>query len=205
MNNKGILLVVSGPSGAGKGTICANYLKKHKNDCVLSVSATTRSMRKGEKEGESYYFITEDEFKKRVADDGFLEHAVFCGNMYGTPKKDVMELIERGIDVILEIEVQGAMQVRSNYPEGVFVFVLPPSMGKLKERLKGRNTESDDVRKKRLDRAKEEFKFIEKYNYVLINDNLEDAVGKLEAIIKAEKCFMPRNYDFVKKEFLERN
>ena len=185
MNSKGLLVVVSGPSGVGKGTVCAEYVKKH-DDCALSVSATTRAAREGERDGVNYYFIGEDEFVKKINEGGFLENAVFCGNRYGTPKAPV----------------QGAMQVRSSYPEGVFVFVLPPDMKTLEQRLRGRNTESDEVIEKRLSRAKEEFNFIEKYNYVLVNDAVENAVRKLGEIIKAEKCVMARNYEYIKKEFL---
>lgn len=205
MKNKGILFIVSGPSGVGKGTICKKYSEKYQDECRLSVSATTRKMRNGEKEGESYFFITEDEFKKRIEKGGFLEYAVFCGNYYGTPKEYVTELLDMGIDVILEIEVQGAMKVRSEFPEGVYIFVLPPDMKTLEERLRGRNTESEEDLNKRLARAKDEFKFIDKYNYVIINDEIDKAVEKMHAIKEAEKCFMPRQFNFIKEEFLERN
>ncbi len=200
MNNKGLLFVVSGPSGVGKGTICQEYVKTH-DDCVLSISATTRAPREGEKHGVNYYYITNEEFEAGIEKGEFLENAVFCGNRYGTPKKAVLEMLESGKDVILEIEVQGAMQVRSHYPEGVFVFVVPPSLEELENRLRGRNTETDEVIKKRLERAKQEFALCEKYNYILMNDNLGDALSTLEAIMKAEKCYMPRNIDFIKKEF----
>ena len=202
MNNKGLLIVVSGPSGAGKGTICEEYLKRY-DDCTLSVSATTRSPRPGEKDGVNYYFISEKEFEEKINNDGFLENAVFCGNRYGTPKKAVMDMIESGKDVILEIEVQGAMQVRSHYPEGVFVFVLPPSASELEERLRNRNTENDETIKKRLERSKQEYAFIEKYNYVLVNDTVDAAVKRLRSIAVAEKCVMMREYEFVKKEFID--
>ena len=200
MKNKGLLFVVSGPSGVGKGTICQEYVKTHE-DCVLSISATTRAPREGEKHGVNYYYITNEEFEAGIEKGEFLENAVFCGNRYGTPKKAVLEMLESGKDVILEIEVQGAMQVRSHYPEGVFVFVVPPSLEELENRLRGRNTETDEVIKKRLERAKQEFALCENYNYILMNDNLGDAICKLEAIMKAEKCYMPRNIDFIKKEF----
>lgn len=200
MKNKGLLFVVSGPSGVGKGTICQEYVKTH-DDSVLSISATTRAPREGEKHGVNYYYITNEEFEAGIAKGEFLENAVFCGNRYGTPKKAVLEMLESGKNVILEIEVQGAMQVRSHYPEGVFVFVIPPSLQELENRLRGRNTETDEVIKKRLERAKQEFALCEKYNYILMNDNLGDALSKLEAIMKAEKCYMPRNIEFIKKEF----
>lgn len=202
MTKKGLLLVVSGPSGVGKGTICKEYLNKY-DDCALSVSATTRSPRDGEVDGVSYFFLSHEEFRKKIDEGGFLEHAVFCDNYYGTPKDAVMEKLEEGKNVILEIEVQGALQVRSHYPEAVFVFVIPPSVETLEERLRGRGTETDDVIKKRLERAKAEFKYIDKYNYVLVNDTVSEAVCRLHSIIEAEKCVMARNYNFVKEEFIK--
>ena len=202
MTKKGLLLVVSGPSGVGKGTICKEYLNKY-DDCALSVSATTRSPRDGEVDGVSYFFLSHEEFRKKIDEGGFLEHAVFCDNYYGTPKDAVMEKLEEGKNVILEIEVQGALQVRSHYPEAVFVFVSPPSVETLEERLRGRGTETDEVIKKRLERAKAEFKYIDKYNYVLVNDTVSEAVCRLHSIIEAEKCVMARNYNFVKEEFIK--
>ena len=203
MENKGLLIVVSGPSGAGKGTICTEFMKTHA-DCALSVSATTRAPREGEKHGVNYYFLSHDEFRKRIDEDGFLEHAVFCENYYGTPKAEVMNMIESGKNVILEIEVQGALQVRSHYPEAVFVFVIPPSIEELENRLRGRGTETDEVIAKRLERAKDEFKYIPKYNYILVNDTVDDAVCRLDAIITAEKCVMSRNYKSIEENFIER-
>lgn len=202
MTKKGLLLVVSGPSGVGKGTICKEYLSKY-DDCALSVSATTRSPRDGEVDGVSYFFLSHDEFREKIDEGGFLEHAVFCDNYYGTPKDAVMEKLEEGKNVILEIEVQGALQVRSHYPEAVFVFVIPPSVEILEERLRGRGTETDEVIKQRLERAKAEFKYIDKYNYVLVNDTVSEAVCRLHSIIEAEKCVMSRNYNFVKEEFIK--
>ncbi len=202
MNKKGLLLVVSGPSGVGKGTICKEYLKTY-DDCTLSVSATTRAPREGEKDGESYFFLTHEQFRKKIDEGGFLEHAVFCENYYGTPKDAVIKMLESGKNVILEIEVQGALQVRSHYPEAVFVFVIPPSTEELEQRLRGRGTESDEVILKRLERAKAEFKFVEKYNYVLENDTVENAVERLHSIITAEKCMMSRNYNYLKEEFIK--
>ena len=202
MNKKGLLLVVSGPSGVGKGTICKEYLKTY-DDCTLSVSATTRAPREGEKDGESYFFLTHEQFRKKIDEGGFLEHAVFCENYYGTPKDAVIKMLESGKNVILEIEVQGALQVRSHYPEAVFVFVIPPSTDELENRLRGRGTESDEVILKRLERARAEFKFVEKYNYVLENDTVENAVERLHSIITAEKCMMARNYNYLKEEFIK--
>ncbi|MBE7032719.1 MAG: guanylate kinase [Ruminococcaceae bacterium] len=202
MTKKGLLLVVSGPSGVGKGTICKEYLSKY-DDCALSVSATTRAPREGEVDGVSYFFLSHDEFRKKIDAGGFLEHAVFCDNYYGTPKDAVMEKLDEGKNVILEIEVQGALQVRSHYPEAVFVFVIPPSMEELENRLRGRGTETDDVIAKRLQRAKAEFKYIDKYNYTLTNDTVENAVCVLHSIIEAEKCVMARNYEYLKEEFIK--
>lgn len=201
MKKKGLLLVISGPSGVGKGTICKEYLRTH-DDCTLSVSATTRSPREGEIDGVNYFFLSHEEFRKRIDADGFLEHAVFCENYYGTPKDAVMEMIESGKDVILEIEVQGALQVRAHYPEAVFIFVLPPALGDLEARLRGRGTETEEVILSRLERAKAEFKYIEKYNYILINDTVEDATARLDAIVKAEHSLLCRNYKYIEKEFL---
>ena len=203
MKNKGLLLVVSGPSGAGKGTICQEFMKTH-NDCALSVSATTRAPREGEVDGVNDFFLSHEEFKKRIENGGFLEHAVFCENYYGTPKDEVLKMIDSGKNVILEIEVQGALQVRSHYPEAVFIFVIPPTLEELEKRLRGRGTEDEGVISKRLERAKAEFNFIPKYNYVLVNDTVENAVAKLEAIITAEKCAMARNYESIKENFIER-
>ncbi len=201
MKKKGLLLVVSGPSGVGKGTICKEYLSKY-DDCALSVSATTRAPRDGEVDGVSYFFLSHEEFRKKIDAGGFLEHAVFCDNYYGTPKDAVMKQLDEGKNVILEIEVQGALQVRSHYPEAVFIFVIPPSTDELEARLRGRGTETEDVIAKRLERSKAEFKYIDKYNYVLVNDTIDAAVARLNSIIEAEKCIMARNYDFVKKEFI---
>ena len=204
MNSKGLLLVISGPSGVGKGTVCKEYVSRSEN-CFLSVSATTRKPRPGEEDGVNYFFMTEEAFKEKISNHGFLEHAVFCDNYYGTPRDEVMKMIDEGKDVILEIEVQGAMQVRSEYPEGVFIFVIPKDWQQLEDRLRSRNTESDEVILQRLARAREEFRYIEKYNYTLLNDNLEDAVNGLDAIIKAEKSSMRRNYENIQKTFFERN
>ena len=202
MKTKGLLLVVSGPSGVGKGTVCKEYISRY-DDSMLSVSATTRSPREGEVQGVNYFFMSEDEFRQKIDSDGFLEHAVFCGNYYGTPRDSVMEMIESGKDVILEIEVQGAMQVRTHYPEAVLVFVVPPSLSVLEDRLRSRNTEADDVILTRLMRAKDEFRFIDKYNYVLENDALADAVNNLRSVVLAEKCRIERTYEYIKEKFID--
>lgn len=199
---KGNLFVISGPSGAGKGTICKAFMAKHP-EVYLSISATTRKPRKEDAEGVTYFFVSEEEFRAGIERDEFLEHTVYCGNYYGTPKDKAMEQLEAGRDVILEIESDGAMQVRSHFPEGVFIFVCPPNMNELERRLAGRGSETAEEIKARLEKAKSEFPRAKKYNYILINDSVDAAVQRLEAIIAAEKCYMPRNIDFIDKEFLK--
>ena len=200
---KGNLFVISGPSGAGKGTVCKAFMEKHP-EVYLSISATTREPRPDETDGKEYFFITESEFKKRIAQGKFLEHAVYCDHYYGTPKDKVLEHIQAGRDVILEIESDGAMQVRSRYPEGVFIFVCPPSMEELERRLKDRGTESPEVIARRLEKARAEFRRASKYNYMLMNDKVEDAVKRLEEIMAADKSYMPRNIEFLNKEFVSK-
>ncbi len=190
--NRGLLIVVSGASGAGKGTVCHALVEK-RNDMWLSVSATTRKPRPGEVDGQSYYFLEEEKFRSMIAEDGFIEWACFCENYYGTPKEKVEEQLAAGYNVILEIEVQGAMQVRSEYPEAVFIFVMTPTWEELKNRLTGRGTEAAEVIAKRLARAKQEFSYIEKYNYILLNDSIEKATERFSAIIEAEKMRIERN------------
>ena len=188
---RGVLLVVSGPSGAGKGTICKALLEKHK-EIYLSVSATTRSPRKGEVEGVNYYFTTTEEFVKRVEEGDFLEHAEVYGNYYGTPKSSVEKMLEQGKDVILEIDIQGALKVKENCEEGIFIFILPPSMEELKQRIIKRGSETPESLMTRFKSAYKEINYISKYNYAVVNDEVDLAVKKLEAIITAEKCRVDR-------------
>lgn len=186
MIRKGVLLVVSGPSGAGKGTICKALLERNPN-IKISVSATTRSPRAGEVEGVNYHFLTKEVFEERIAADGFLEHARVYDNYYGTPKDNVMATLVSGEDILLEIDIQGAMQVRDRMPDGIYVFILPPSMSELKNRIIKRGSETEESLNKRFNSAYQEIDFIKKYDYYIINDNLENAVSTLESIIHAEK------------------
>lgn len=196
--SKGFLLVISGPSGCGKGTICKKILERNEK-LVFSVSATTRTPRRGEIDGVNYFFIDEEKFSKMVENDEFLEHANVHGNLYGTPKNFVLEQIERGEIVILEIDVQGALQVKESYPEGVFIFLLPPSMSELKNRIKKRGTETDKDIDIRLKNAFEELKFIDEYDYIVINDEVMEAVEKTETIIGAEKLKVKRLKNIIEK------
>ncbi len=193
MKNKGrgLLIVISGPSGAGKGTICKSFLERNP-EVAISVSATTRSPRKGEVEGVNYYFMSKEEFKGKIEDNDFLEYAEVYDNFYGTPKSNVEELLEGGKDVILEIDIQGALKVKENTEEGVFIFILPPSMEELKARIIKRGSETPESLMKRFKSAYKEINFISRYNYAVVNDEVETAVEKLEAIISAEKCRVDR-------------
>ncbi|MBP1888570.1 guanylate kinase [Clostridium moniliforme] len=188
---KGVLLVISGPSGAGKGTICKALLEKHK-DIYLSVSATTREPRVGEVEGVNYFFTTKEQFLQKVEEGDFLEHAEVYGNYYGTPKSSVQKMLNEGRDVILEIDIQGALKVKENCEEGIFIFILPPSMEELKQRIIKRGSETPESLMRRFKSAYKEINYISKYNYAVVNDEIDTAVSKLEAIITAEKCRVDR-------------
>ena len=192
MTKKGLLIVISGPSGAGKGTICREWLEKHP-EAVLSVSATTRAPRPGEKDGVNYFFKTHKEFQEMIENGEFLEYAKVYDNYYGTPRKYVQQQLMSGKDVILEIDIQGALKVKERFDEGVFIFIVPPTMEELKKRIVKRGTESPEAILKRFNSAFEELNFITRYNYVVINDKVDDAVSKIEAILTAEKCRVDRN------------
>ena len=183
--NKGLKIVLSGPSGSGKGTIVRELIKDEQ--FLLSISATTRSPRQGEEEGVHYFFKTREAFEAMIAQNELLEYAEFCGNYYGTPKAFIEESVKNGKDVILEIEVEGAMQIKQIYPEAIFIFVVPPSLTELESRLVGRNTEAREVIDQRLARAKEELALYTQYDYVVVNDRLVEAIDEIKCIVRAEK------------------
>lgn len=183
---KGKLVVYTGCSGVGKGTIMKKLLKRNPN-IKLSVSCTTRPPRDEDIEGVTYYFVTKDRFKEIINEDGFLEHAEFCGNMYGTPEKPLNDLLEKGFDVFLEIEVDGGMQVMKKRPDCVSIFITPPSMEELEKRLRGRATEDEETIIKRMARAKEEMGFEKFYKYSVLNDNADRAADEILSILKEEK------------------
>jgi guanylate kinase len=190
MIKKGLLIVISGPSGAGKGTICKSLVEK--SNVWLSVSATTRSPREGEENGKNYFFISEKQFTEKIKCSDFFEYAEVYGNYYGTPKSSVIEMIDSGKDVILEIDIQGALRVKETCLEGVFIFILPPSMKELKNRIVGRGSETQESLMTRLKSAYDEINYISKYNYAVINETVDETVNKIESIIVAEKCRVDR-------------
>ena len=183
--NTGLKIVLSGPSGSGKGTIVRELIKDEQ--FLLSISATTRAPRQGEKEGVHYFFKTREEFEGMIEENELLEYAQFCGNYYGTPKAFIEDSVKNGKDVILEIEVEGAMQIKKIYPEAIFIFVVPPSLTELEKRLVGRATETRDVIEQRLTRAKEELALYHHYDYVVVNDRLVEALDEIKCIVRSEK------------------
>ena len=206
---KGILTIISGFSGAGKGTLLNEMLKKY-NNYSLSISAKSRKPREGEIDGKSYFFKTKEEFEDMIREDAFIEYASYVGNYYGTPKSYVMDKLEKGQDVILEIEIQGALKVKEKYPEAMLIFISTPNALSLKERLEGRKTENVDQIKARLKRAAEEASSMEKYDYILINDNLNEAVDNLHQLIQSQKSKVSYNINLIdiikkdlEKEFLQ--
>ena len=196
MNKEGILIVVSGFSGAGKGTIMKALLERYDN-YALSISATTRNPRPGEEEGKTYFFKTTEEFEKMIAKDDLIEYAMYVGNYYGTPKAYVEEQLRAGKDVILEIEIQGALKVKEKFPNTLLLFVTPPSAEELRKRLEGRGTETQEVIDGRMKRAIEEAEYMDQYDYLVVNDELDVCVEEMHHLIQGEheRCF--RNQTFI--------
>lgn len=190
---QGVLLVVSGPSGAGKGTICG-MLREQLPDLGYSVSVTTRQPRTGEVDGVNYFFKTVDEVKEMIANDEFLEYAEVYGNYYGTPRKFVMDQLNAGRDVLLEIDIQGALQVKEHFPDGVFVFITPPSLDELCARIYKRGTDSEEVIKRRMASAADELTYASKYDYIIVNDIAEKATKKVLTLMEAERYRVARTY-----------
>ncbi|TKI54777.1 guanylate kinase [Brevibacillus antibioticus] len=185
MVDRGLLLVLSGPAGVGKGTVC-KALREVLPDLVYSVSATTRQPRPGEVEGVNYFFKTKEEFKRMIEEDALLEWAEYVGNYYGTPRQFVDDMLNAGRDVILEIEVQGALQVKESFPQGTFLFLAPPDLNELENRIVGRGTESQEIIRKRMEVARAEIELMDHYDYVVVNDVIESACDRIQAIITAE-------------------
>jgi len=188
----GQLIVISAPSGAGKDTVVKELMKRDGNNLWVSVSATSRAPREGEKEGVDYYYLSKEEFEKKIEEGFFIEYTNYAGNYYGTPKKYIKDKIDQGIDVILIIEIEGASNIKKLVPEAIFIFIMPPSLKELVRRLKNRGTETNEKIMKRFHEAYKEVNDVSKYNYVVVNDKLEEAVDKVESILKAEKCRVDR-------------
>lgn len=207
MNQKGILVIVSGFAGSGKGTIMKALTSQYDN-YALSISATTRSPRPGEENGREYFFKTKEEFEKMIEEDALLEHASYVGNYYGTPKEYVVNQLEAGKDVILEIEIQGALLVKEKCPDALLVFVMPPNVEEIYNRLKGRGTETEEVIMKRMNRGAEEILEVSKYDYLMINDEVEACTKRLHETVQSAKGSISRNRDVLEvveqqfKEFL---
>ncbi|MFO7247746.1 MAG: guanylate kinase [Bacillota bacterium] len=201
---KGLLIVLSGPSGVGKGTVCA-ALRKLCPNLVYSVSATTRPPRPGEQEGVNYFFKTREEFERMIEQGELLEWAEYVGNYYGTPRRFVEEMLAQGKDVLLEIEVQGAMQVKRQFPDGVFIFLVPPSMEELRRRIHGRGTEGSGAITERLETARAELAMMAEYDYVVVNDSVEHACERIRAIVTAEHCRRDRLMPLYQKLLAEGN
>lgn len=203
MKNKGLLVVVSGPAGSGKGTV--NGMLTQREGYVFSVSATTRAPRPGEIDGVNYHFISREEFEQRIERGEMLEYTEYCGNYYGTPEKETVEALEAGKNVILEIEVEGAMNVKKKYPEAVLIMLLPPSYAVQESRLRGRGTETDEVIRRRLARAREEVLFVVNYDYIIYNydGRAEECVTQIDSIVCAEKHLVKYNTTVIEDYFSE--
>lgn len=195
--SRGLLLVVSAPSAGGKGTILKEMFQRDKN-LRMSVSATTRQPREGEEHGKHYYFISKDEFQSLINSGSMLEYAEYVGNLYGTPRGPIEQWLVEGHDVVLEIEVQGGAQIKKIVPDCVSIFITPPSMEVLEKRLRGRGTEEEDTILKRLNTARQELTQAQNYDYVVVNDQLEDAIDDMQAILRSEKLRYIRDPNFIK-------
>ena len=190
--NTGQLIIISAPSGAGKGSVISGLLERDKKNLWLSVSTTSRQPRSNDIPGVTYNFVSKEEFEKLIEEEYFLEYTNYVGNYYGTPKQAIKEKLDQGIDVILEIEIEGAMNIKKLVPEALFIFIMPPSLKTLVTRLKNRKTDSKDKIIERFHTAYKEINEVTKYNYVVVNDELDDAIDKVESILKAEKCRVDR-------------
>lgn len=197
MSDKGVLTVISGFSGAGKGTVVKQLLEKY--DYGLSISATTRSPREGEQDGREYFFKTKEEFERMIAEHQLIEYARYVGNYYGTPKEYVVQQLEQGKDVILEIEMQGALHVREILPEANLIFLTPPAVDVLENRLRGRGTETEEVIRNRMARAKEECSYMEQYDYIVVNDDLDECVENVHSLICSLHYKREQQEDFIRK------
>ena len=186
-------VLITGPSGVGKGTVRKALFEKPNHNLVYSVSMTTRKMRPGEKDGVDYYFVSREEFQERINEGKFLEHAEFVGNYYGTPLDKVNERLENGNEVVLEIEVEGALQVKKKVPDCVMIFIVPPGKQALYDRLRKRGTESEDIIEKRIEKANREFKLAKFYDYIVVNDEVNNAADRIMAIIRAEHARTSRS------------
>lgn len=205
MSDRGLLIVLSGPSGAGKGTICSR-LRAEMPNLTYSVSMTTRQPRVGEVEGVNYFFRDKEEFEELLKEDAFLEYAKVYDNYYGTPKKHVMDLLDQGKSVLLEIDIQGAMQVKERYSDAIFIYIVPPSLTELSARLRGRATDSEEVIDKRLSLACSELALAHRYDYIVVNDDLHEATEKTASILRAESCKISRNKEkiqFIYKQYMD--
>lgn len=198
MEQKGILIVLSGFSGAGKGTVVKKLIQKY-DEYALSISMTTREPRKGERDGVEYFFTTRERFEETIVQNGLIEYALYCGNYYGTPRAYVEEQLAAGKNVILEIEIQGALKIKEKFPESLLIFVTPPSVQELKRRLEGRGTEEPEVIARRLARAAEESEGVNAYDYIVVNDDLETCVEEIHRVVDAARRAPVRRQEFIKE------